>query len=595
MKKYLSILLVLIMSFIIFTGFKTDNTKKINIAMQYGMQYAPVYVMRELGLLQKKLPDVEITFSNLGGGSSMSEALITNQVDMAFMGIPPAIIAWDKGADFKIVTGICVPPSELMVKENSGINSLQDFKLEDKIAVPSIGSIQHIMLVSASEKLFGDAHKFDNQIVPMSNPDAFATLTNNTGITSHMASMPYIDKEQETGHKSILSAEEAFGKASIVGVSTTNFTESEYFDIILKTLQETVTLINNKDDEAIRIISEKEQITKEKALEYVSWEGTQYSTEIYGVKELAEVMNKFEYITKTADDTNELLQIKSTEMLAKTQLNYVLLLFMVIGCVICGVKCKKIKALKYIVYILVVAIIWEITVMLQIFPEMLFPSIIDIFKSLITELFTGELLVKISYSLKLIFIGMGVSIIISILLLIASFVMPFTKDIIKTLISVLDPLPGVAILPLAILWVGIGEGAIIFIMIHSIVWPMVAYTLNGFSTIPTIYEDIGASIGLSKFKMLKDIYFFSAMPSIFQGIKTGWSRAWRALISAEMVFGATGTIGGLGWDLYIKRNFFNTSGMFATLLVIMLIGILVENLLFSRIEKSTLVKWGMVK
>jgi len=126
---------------------------KIRLAQQYGMQYAPAYVVQQLGLLEKYLPGAEVEWSNLGGGSSMSEALISNQLDVAFMGIPPMLIAWDKGADFKIASGICVPPSELMVSEKSGIASLSDLVYANgKVAVPSIGSIQHIMLAIAAEK-----------------------------------------------------------------------------------------------------------------------------------------------------------------------------------------------------------------------------------------------------------------------------------------------------------------------------------------------------------------------------------------------------------------------------------------------------------
>ena len=258
-------------------------------------------------------------------------------------------------------------------------------------------------------------------------------------------------------------------------------------------------------------------------------------------------------------------------------------------------KWWKFKLVRVIVFFASIAALWQLVVYLEVFPVLLFPSIASILTSLYTELINGELLKKVLYSLQLIFIGMGFAIIGAIVLVLLSSISSFARDITKTLISVMDPLPSIAILPLAILWMGIGREAIIFIMIHSIIWPMVLYVLNGFSSIPQIYEEVAKTIGLKKVKMIKDVAFFSAMPNIITGFKTGWARAWRSLISAEMVFGATGALGGLGWDIYMKRSYLDMPGMFSTLLVIMLIGIIVDDVLFVRLEKATVVKWGMVK
>lgn len=84
------------------------------------------------------------------------------------------------------------------------------------------------------------------------------------------------------------------------------------------------------------------------------------------------------------------------------------------------------------------------------------------------------------------------------------------------------------------------------------------------------------------------------MASIIMGLKSGWARAWRALIAAEMIFGTTGALGGLGWDIYIKRSYLDMPGMLATLIVLMVIGILIEDLLFKFIENKTIKKWGVV-
>src|SRR6056297_1331729 len=152
----------------------------IRLAQQYGMQYAPVYVMQNMGLLEELLPGVNLEWSNFGGGSAMNEALISNQLDVAFMGIPPVLIAIDKGVDYRIAAGISVPPAELIVHSDSNIESLGDIKADDKIAVPGVGSIQHIMLSMAAKEQLGDPNAFDKNLTTMANPDAYTALISGT-------------------------------------------------------------------------------------------------------------------------------------------------------------------------------------------------------------------------------------------------------------------------------------------------------------------------------------------------------------------------------------------------------------------------------
>lgn len=278
----------------------TDNDYSnvtIRFAQQYGMQYAPVYVMQELGLLEELLPGIKLEWNKFGGGAAINEALISNQLDVAFMGIPPALIAIDKGVDYRIACGICVPPAELIVRPDKGISSLSDIKAEDKIAVPGIGSIQHIMLAMAAKNILGNANAFDNNLVPMANPDAYAALISGTDITAHFASMPYIDMEIKDGMKSIITADDAGGGASIVCVTTKNFTgNSELHKALISALNKAIELINAQDEAALEIIAKTEKISVEDAKAYAAWPGTIYTTDLYQVNELAEFMYEAGYI-----------------------------------------------------------------------------------------------------------------------------------------------------------------------------------------------------------------------------------------------------------------------------------------------------------
>jgi len=253
-----------------------------------------------------------------------------------------------------------------------------------------------------------------------------------------------------------------------------------------------------------------------------------------------------------------------------------------------------INMFRNLFYAIIVCVIWQTVYIKEVFPSILFPSVKKIGDSLLTELLNGTMLVKLTFSMRLIIIGILISVLLTSVLTVFAMYNNSLKHLINTLISVFDPLPGIAMLPLAILWVGIGDKAIIFVMVHSIIWPMLLNIIGGFNSVPIIYRDVGQSIGLKGIKLILGVYIPASIPSILTGFKTGWSRAWRALIAAEMVFGTTGETGGLGWDIYTKRSYLDMSGMFASLIVIMIIGIIVEDIIFKKIENNTVKKWGMV-
>lgn len=269
----------------------------LRLAVQYGMQYAPVYVMQQMGYLEELLPGINLEWNQLGGGSAMNEALISGSLDMAFMGIPPALIAMDAGAGFRIACGICVPPAELMVSADSGITSLADLDAAGvTIAVPSIGSIQNIMLAMACAEQLGDASALDDNLVAMGNADAYAAFQTGS-VTAHFASMPYIAYEQNDGMVSVLDADDCGGGASIVCVCTQDVqNNTAVYEALMTALQMAIDDINSQSDEVLQIIANTENCTVEEARTYLNWPGTLYSTEVYGLTRLGEFMAQTGYI-----------------------------------------------------------------------------------------------------------------------------------------------------------------------------------------------------------------------------------------------------------------------------------------------------------
>ena len=164
-----------------------------------------------------------------------------------------------------------------------------------------------------------------------------------------------------------------------------------------------------------------------------------------------------------------------------------------------------------------------------------------------------------------------------------------------TCISIAHPLPAIVLLPLLIPAFGVGTQIVIIIILHSVVWPLVINISTGFKTVNKTHLQVGENIGLSKIDTAIHIYLPSSAPYIISGLKVSWARAWRALITAEMIFGVTGSIGGLGWLIHKQRVFMDTEGLYASLLVIIIVGMLIESTLFTQLEKSTVKKWGVIK
>jgi NitT/TauT family transport system permease protein len=168
-------------------------------------------------------------------------------------------------------------------------------------------------------------------------------------------------------------------------------------------------------------------------------------------------------------------------------------------------------------------------------------------------------------------------------------------DLLETLSSMLNPLPSIALLPLAVLWFGLGNGSLIFVLIHAVLWSVALNTHVGFRSVSEALRMVGRNYGLSGLRYVALILIPAAFPHILTGLKIGWAFAWRTLIAAELVFGVSQGSGGLGWYIFENKNLLETANVFGGLFTVILIGLAVENLIFRNIEQRTVQKWGMQK
>jgi NitT/TauT family transport system permease protein len=167
------------------------------------------------------------------------------------------------------------------------------------------------------------------------------------------------------------------------------------------------------------------------------------------------------------------------------------------------------------------------------------------------------------------------------------------RELLETLTAMFNPLPAIALLPLALLWFGLGKGSLVFVLMHSVMWPLALNTYAGFRAVPETLRMAGRNYGFTGLRMVLQILVPAALPAILSGLKIGWAFAWRTLIAAELVFGTTSGQGGLGWYIFQSRNELFTDRVFAGLAAVILIGLLFENLVFQTVERMTVRRWGM--
>jgi NitT/TauT family transport system permease protein len=166
-------------------------------------------------------------------------------------------------------------------------------------------------------------------------------------------------------------------------------------------------------------------------------------------------------------------------------------------------------------------------------------------------------------------------------------------DLLEILTAMFNPLPSIALLPLALIWFGLGEGSIIFVMVHAVLWSVALNSFSGFRAVSPTLQMVGQNYGLSQAGYIVRILIPGAFPSILTGLKIAWAFCWRTLIAAELVFGVSSGNGGLGWFIFERKNQLLIPDVFAGLLTVILLGLVVENLIFGTVERYTVRKWGM--
>ncbi len=255
-------------------------------------------------------------------------------------------------------------------------------------------------------------------------------------------------------------------------------------------------------------------------------------------------------------------------------------------------RLTNVTALRRIFILVVLAAIWQ-AYSVPLDNPLIFPTFTDVMSSLWKVTVTGELPMRVFASVKVLLMGYAAGVAIAAILTTFAVSTRIGTDFLSTLTAMFNPLPAIALLPLALLWFGLGNPSLIFVLIHSVLWPVSLNTHSGFLSVSETLRMAGNNYGLTGIRFVVKILIPAAFPSILTGLKIGWAFAWRTLIAAELVFGVSSGSGGLGWFIFENRNQLEVANVFAGLITVIIIGLVVESVVFRNIEVRTVRKWGM--
>jgi len=310
MTLYQKWLITVILIFTLFLGTGCDSQispvkEKIIIADQFGLAYAPLEVMKANGFLEEALNEagleVEIVWQKFGNTTAIREAMVSGDLDVGFVGIPPFLIGLDNGMDWKIISGLSESQVALICKDPT-VNGLEDLTKAHRIILPQPGSIQHILLQMAAENLLGNYAAFDEQLIALSHPDGVVAFTSGGPDQLHFTAPPYIEEDLRIENaKVILEGKDAVGEdyTFIVGICHRNFFEQKaYYKAFNQALKRSIDEIQQGSEETLKLLSDVYGLSVEQINESLLTKSLTYSDSVKGLNRFTDFMFKSGTLSK---------------------------------------------------------------------------------------------------------------------------------------------------------------------------------------------------------------------------------------------------------------------------------------------------------
>jgi NitT/TauT family transport system permease protein len=247
------------------------------------------------------------------------------------------------------------------------------------------------------------------------------------------------------------------------------------------------------------------------------------------------------------------------------------------------------RALRNILFYLTLLASWALVAKLKIWPPYLFPTPWGVGEAMWAGFMDHSFWIAIAVSMKRMLLGYGLSVILGMFLGLGVASNKFLEETVGGLLVSLQSLPSICWLPMAVLWFGLTEKAILFVVVMGSLLSVTISMETGRKQLPKIYSMAGRNLGARGFQLFWHVTLPASLPYIVTGLKQGWAFAWRSLISGEMIFVSLG----LGQLLMMGRDLNDMSQVIAVMILIIALGYLVDGLVFKTIEKRLQQKWGL--
>ncbi|MEK5070382.1 ABC transporter permease [Sporosarcina sp. FSL K6-1508] len=245
--------------------------------------------------------------------------------------------------------------------------------------------------------------------------------------------------------------------------------------------------------------------------------------------------------------------------------------------------------LRRILFIGILAVIWEVTSRVSSLPDFMFPSLSQVLHTLYTGILSGQIMTAIFTSMSRLLIGFTIATVLGLFLGYLIWRSKLVEDTLGFLVTALQSIPSIVWFPLAIIWFGLNDFSILFIVTIGATWTMTINATSGFKNVPRLYQQVAKTLGSGGFHFLRTVIMPASVPQLISGLRIAWAFSWRALMAGELLGGG----GGLGYLLEMGRSLGQMDLVISVMIIIGVIGTIMDNLVFLRLERSVQNKWGI--
>lgn len=236
-----------------------------------------------------------------------------------------------------------------------------------------------------------------------------------------------------------------------------------------------------------------------------------------------------------------------------------------------------------------IAAIWEVTSRFSGLPDFMFPRLTQVIETLFNGIMNGQILAAIGKSMSRLLIGFAIAIILGLFMGYLIWRFKLVEDTLGFLVTALQSIPSIVWFPLAIIWFGLNDISILFIVTIGATWTMTVSATSGFRNVPTLYQRVAKTFGSSGLHFIRTVILPASVPQLLSGLRIAWAFSWRALMAGELL----GSGGGLGQLLETGRSLGQMDLVISVMIIIAIIGTIMDNVVFLRLERSVQQKWGL--